>query len=126
MYAPVITSSYSNHFFLDCRTGSPTPETASVVKKHGGQEGTPCVFPFTLEANNKTYHSCTYDFMHVTAYQPWCSTRVDKNGVHMRNVGEDEKNWGLCTDESSCPIPPRRKLNSDLFIPQLYLIKKIT
>ena len=120
----MITSSYSNHFFLDCRTGSSTPESASIVKKHGGQVGAPCVFPFTLEANNKTYHSCTYDFMHVTAYQPWCSTRVDKNGVHMRNVGEDEKNWGVCTDESSCPIPPRRKQNSYLSIPQLYLMQK--
>ena len=102
------TSNIDSLFDLDCKTGT-TPETESVIKRLGGGDGVPCVFPFTLEANNKTYHSCTYDFMHVTGYQPWCSTKVDKNGVHMRDVGEDVKNWGICTDASSCPIPPRRE-----------------
>ena len=102
------TSNIDSLFDLDCKTGT-TPETESVIKRLGGGAGVQCIFPFTLEANNKTYHSCTYDFMHVTGYQPWCSTKVDKNGVHMRDVGEDVKNWGICTDASSCPIPPRRK-----------------
>ena len=73
----------------------------------------PCVFPFKLDLNNKTYHSCTYEFSHVTGYKPWCSTKVDENGYHIKKNPDGTKNWGVCLNEdaesSNCPIPPKRK-----------------
>ena len=75
----------------------------------------PCVFPFKLDLNNKTYHACTYDFSHVTGYKPWCSTKVDENGYHVKKNPDGTKNWGVCLEEessSNCPIPPRSKRKS--------------
>ena len=76
----------------------------------------PCVFPFKLGNNNKTYHACTYDYSHVTAYKPWCSTKVNETGWHVGKNPDGTKNWGICTDGteteeelSKCPIPPRSK-----------------
>ena len=71
-------------------------------KATGGQTpGKPCIFPFT--ARGVTYESCTWDLSHLTESKPWCSTKVDSNGVHVRG------NVGTC-ETSNCPIPPRRKL----------------
>ena len=80
-----------------------------LLKSRKAQIGVPCVFPFTLKG--KTYHSCTYDYSHVTGYKPWCSTKVDPNGNHVTGRNPDgTKNWGTCLeDDFTCPIPPRRK-----------------
>ena len=77
---------------LECKTSS----TAGI-----GMANLPCQFPFTLR--NKTYHSCTFDFSHITEYLPWCSTKVDDLGNHI-SAGN---NWGICDDLANCPIPPR-------------------
>jgi len=45
----------------------------------------PCVFPFTHEGH--TFNECT-DYKHNGK---WCSTKVDKNGVHIGG------NWGNCS-----------------------------
>ena len=72
--------------------------------------GVPCVIPFTLLG--KTYHSCTYDFHHTTGYKPWCSTKVDENGIHVTKNPDGTNNWGTCLeDDLNCPIPPRRKFD---------------
>ena len=65
----------------------------------GADVGVPCIFPFKVR--NKTYHSCTYDYSHMSQYKSWCSTSVDSEGYTLK--------WGACFDEVKCPIPPRRK-----------------
>ena len=60
-----------------------------------GQE---CVFPFRFRG--RTYSSCTNNFDPDGKF--WCSTRVDRNGVHIRG------NWGYC--EQSCRLS--RSLNT--------------
>ena len=88
--------------------------------------GKECIFPFKLDLNNKTYHSCTYDYHALTAFQPWCSTKVDENGWHMKKNPDGSKNWGICTDgtsnDNNCPIPPKCKkcLNSIFSKKKLY------
>ena len=96
----------------NCRTGQ-SPEFIELLKERKAAIDAPCVFPFTLAVNNKTYHSCTYDFMHITGYQPWCATNEPAPNKKRSVKGDafENINWGLCLDESSCPIPPRRKPN---------------
>ena len=70
--------------------------------------GQKCLFPFTL--NNITYRSCTYDYSYITFAKPWCSTKVDLDGNHVKGRNADgSRNWGICDDRENCPIPPRRK-----------------
>ena len=58
----------------------------------GPDNGTTCVFPWIFD--NVTYPACTmYD-----EDEPWCSTKVDDNGVHIGGQG----NWGYCDPECSC------------------------
>ena len=101
--------------FSECKTKNST-SLYSLLKRRKAKIDLPCVFPFTLGANNKTYHACTYDYSHITGYKPWCSTKVDENGVHVSKNADGTKNWGICTDETedvavdtNCPIPPRSK-----------------
>ena len=63
---------------------------------------------------NKTYHTCTYDYAHITGYKPWCSVDTDVNNNHNRGRTKDangttKKFWGVCDDTNSCIIPPRCK-----------------
>ena len=58
-----------------------------------------CVFPFTIftdnkdgNAENNTYFECTTN--HDPDKRPWCSTKVDLNGVHLKD------HWGHCDVES--------------------------
>ena len=97
-------------YIPECKTGN-SSALYPLLKSRKAVIGEPCVFPFKLDLNNKTYHSCTYDFSHVTGYKPWCSTKVDANGYHIKKNPDGSKNWGTCLeDDTSCPIPPRRKL----------------
>ena len=82
-----------------CRTSS-NPKDYAVGSL--GKRNLVCKFPFKVQG--KTYHSCTYDSAHRTNYRPWCSTKVDKKGFHVK--GGD--NWGVCADADNCPIPPQR------------------
>ena len=91
---------------LGCITGQ-SPETLELLQQRKARIGAPCVFPFI--ARNKTYHSCTYDYSHITGYKPWCSTKVDDEGHHLHDGEGGTVNWGLCLDASTCPIPPRSK-----------------
>merc|ERR1712051_135315 len=81
----------------DCKTGS-SPDTEIALRQLGADVGVPCIFPFKVR--NKTYHSCTYDYSHMSQYKSWCSTSVDPEGYTLK--------WGACFDEVKCPIPPRR------------------
>ena len=100
---------------LGCRTKNSTVLYKTLVRRKATIDQ-PCVFPFKLANNNKTYHACTYDYSHVTAYKPWCSTKVNETGWHVGKNPDGTKNWGICTDGteteeelSKCPIPPRSK-----------------
>lgn len=53
-------------------------------------EGKPCVFPFMFL--NKRYSQCTSDEDRAGKF--WCSTRVDRDGWHVR--GE----WGYCNPDT--------------------------
>jgi len=50
---------------------------------------TECILPFTHD--NITYYGCPTDPEDAT--RRWCSTKTDKNGVHIPN----ENAWGYCT-----------------------------
>ena len=52
-----------------------------------------CVFPFRF--NGIKYNSCTMSKADLTENKPWCSTKVDRNGKHVKG------NWGSC--ETNCP-----------------------
>ena len=41
-----------------------------------------------------TYDACTM----YTEVKPWCSTKVDDNGVHVVGQGK----WGYCDSECPC------------------------
>ena len=56
----------------------------------GPQEHVPCIFPFRV--NDTVYGGCTLDGNAPGAHTPWCSTRVDLEGVHIGGQG----NWGVC------------------------------
>ena len=60
-----------------------------------------CTFPFTVYG--KTFDACTS----VGHTAPWCSTKVDQNGHHVRG------NWGDCGSECSC-------INSRCVFPFIY------
>ena len=64
-------------FILDCNTIG------------GNNPNLPCIFPFKYEGF--TYHKCSQ----VQSDKPWCSTKVDENGTHVKG------NWGDCA--SNCP-----------------------
>ena len=104
------------YIILGCRTKNSTSLYKTLIRRKAVIDQ-PCVFPFKLDLNNKTYHACTYDYSHVTAFKPWCSTKVDENGYHVKKNPDGTKNWGICTDDtesdeerSKCPIPPRSKV----------------
>jgi len=50
---------------------------------------TECILPFTHD--NVTYYGCPTDPEDAT--RRWCSTKTDKNGVHIPN----QNAWGYCT-----------------------------
>ena len=58
----------------------------------------------------KIYHTCTYDFSHITGYNAWCSTNTDENNNHIKGRDSNgKKYWGVCDDKVKCNIPPRCK-----------------
>lgn len=57
----------------------------------GPKPNKPCVFPF--EFSREKHYSCT-DLKDPG--NPWCSTKVDKNGKHIGGANE----WGYC--EKGC------------------------
>ena len=58
------------------------------------ETGKECIFPFQFNGN--IHNECTWD--QAAPGNPWCSTKVDENGVHIENIGE----WGICGE--GCPI----------------------
>ena len=69
-----------------------------------GGRGKNCIFPFTAytdqeKKNKKTFYGCTTELCGDAAGCNgfWCSTKVDKNGMHVQGQG----NWGYCN--SKCP-----------------------
>ena len=57
----------------NCGSGCPTPKEDKCTTKSDED----CIFPFKF--NNKTYYECTWDYSNTA----WCSTKVDKYGVHV-------------------------------------------
>ena len=68
-----------------------------VESDEGGSKATgkKCIFPFTWAYNGVTYDGCAF----VPGFDPfpWCSTKVDQDGVHVAGQGE----WGKC-DMTKC------------------------
>ena len=58
----------------------------------GPQEHVPCIFPFTF--GDKEHNKCIWQ----GTDKPWCSTKVDREGLHVDGQGQ----WGYCG--SQCPI----------------------
>ena len=58
------------------------------------ETGKECIFPFQFNGN--IHNECTWD--QAAPGNPWCSTKVDENGVHIENIDE----WGICGE--GCPI----------------------
>merc|ERR1719481_128927 len=89
---PLITARPVPNFGLRCQTSN----------------GKLCKFPFKFR--NKVYASCTTDF--DPDNRAWCSTKVDRRGVHVSGEGE----FGYCPDSCLANIlttPPTPKLPSD-------------
>ena len=87
---------------LVCISGNATNVKEKVRK------GVPCVFPFQYAG--KTYKTCTHDHSRVFQYLPWCSTRVNKQGVHIaRKDRHGVWNVGICEDKENCPLPYKRE-----------------
>ena len=65
----------------------------------GPSSGKRCIFPFTLAYFNITFNGCIISISPTgkSNYNPWCSTKVDDNGKHVRGG-----NWGDCS--SKCPV----------------------
>ena len=66
---------------------------------NGPGRGLPCKFPFKYYG--KVHNSCTDMMKKYTNNKPWCSTKVDETGKHMRG------NWGNC--DESCLSSPNGK-----------------
>ena len=49
-----------------------------------------CIFPFTLAGT--THYACTTHGNQNQQEKPWCSTKVDGNGLHIGGQGH----WGEC------------------------------
>ena len=60
----------------------------------GPKSGMRCIFPFV--ADGVSYNGCTKHGIEDTEYMPWCSTKVDDYGKHIKG------NWGDCSSE--CPV----------------------
>ena len=90
--------------WVESRIMNSASDGGRCVTKAGGKAkaGTKCQFPFTF--NRKTYTKCTTVASDDDI--PWCSTKVDNNGKHIRG------NWGNCHCTKSCcgeiPTPRRR------------------
>ena len=61
----------------------------------GPSSGMKCIFPFTWYG--ETYDACTREQFPGSNGEPWCSTKVDDDGVHIGGQG----NWGGCSQ--ACP-----------------------
>ena len=64
----------------------------------GASPNLPCIFPFRY--NGGIHTSCIWDDAQYTHHKPWCSTKVDKAGHHIKR----QSKWGNCGPE--CPISP--------------------
>ena len=62
----------------------------------GPSSGKKCILPFIYKGI--THNGCTRHGIEDTEYEPWCSTKVDDNGVHIGDKGH----WGDCSPE--CPF----------------------
>ena len=99
--------SFQIQSFIGCRT-SQRNEGLLHKGKWLGQLDKPCKFPFVVKG--KTYHTCTYDFSHITGYNAWCSTNTDEKNNHIKGRDSNgKKYWGVCDDTVKCNIPPRCK-----------------
>ena len=58
----------------------------------GASPGKECIFPFKFRG--VTHNACAQPF--TSGYEPWCSTKVDDDGVHM-----GAQDWGDCNE--NCP-----------------------
>ena len=81
------------------------------------KKGTKCIFPFIL--NGITHDACTTHTNADPEWLPWCSTKVDKFGIHVKGGGH----WGDCGPE--CPFESGDHTKSNCLSLQLYAIMGI-
>lgn len=58
-----------------------------LLQVSGNSVNRSCVFPFIFQS--RPYSNCTLDAGGTDA-RPWCSTRIDGNGIHVKGM------WGHC------------------------------
>ena len=66
--------------------------------------GHKCIFPFTF--GGTIHHGCTTKGNLRPYERPWCSTKVNANGVHVGGQGH----WGECA--LGCPMEELTGVNS--------------
>ena len=86
-----------------------TPFADECLTMSGPSSGMKCIFPFTWRG--ETYDACTREASTASNGDPWCSTKVDDDGVHISGQG----NWGGCSQ--ACPV----KEGCECVIPFLHL-----
>jgi len=69
------------------------------VIENKSNEQKQCIFPFALQSDPSfSYNECTSK--HISDGRYWCSTKIDKNGIH------EKGHWGYCS--SNCSIPDEK------------------
>ena len=76
-------------------------EVCSVIEKKS-KEFKPCILPF--RHNGETYNNCTE--VSDPEKKPWCSTKVDQLGNHVRSGGY----WGHCNEDCNKNVQQQTEL----------------
>ena len=83
-------------FFQSIKAVIVTPFADECLTTSGPSSGMKCIFPFKFRG--ETYNACKSDISPAPNGDPWCSTKVDNDGVHIGGQG----NWGVCSQ--ACPV----------------------
>eukprot|EP00095_Tigriopus_kingsejongensis_P000560 maker-scaffold776_size99073-snap-gene-0.17 protein:Tk00560 transcript:maker-scaffold776_size99073-snap-gene-0.17-mRNA-1 annotation:"hypothetical protein DAPPUDRAFT_312923" len=94
----------------------PNTNSGACLTVEGPAKGLPCVFPFKFQ--NFTFDGCTT--ITDSEKRPWCSTKVNANGVHIGAEGH----WGHC-DVVGCPMTSEDTIDEYTSLEEDYLDRPI-
>ena len=103
----LITAKFFAIFLLSLPTEMEAAATSDCKTVGGPSSDVECIFPFKYFGI--THNGCTVHGNTESEEKPWCSTKVDKNGLHVKD------SYGYCGQEcpeEDCgegrPIPGRK------------------